>query len=412
MKLLATVLVAAVVAAVVTHTQIAYPAAGPGQSAGPDGTLQVLDVAQVDAAMCVPELWSPTGPATKVGEVLHTLSTTTADPARVVADTQGVLGVLGAWWGSVVAGLRGEAPPASATELEVRAAAVQTARLQAAQVIATACAPCPGASAGVAVGGAGADLARSAGAAAGWSGADLEVAVAIAMAESGGDPQALNTANRNGSVDHGLWQINSVHAGLLADGDWRDPVSNARMAHAVWSQAGQSWTPWVTYKTGAYLAHLSSATPLLQVATAVPPAFTSGAAGCGQGDAAGGVQPAVLGVTAPGGKSVADLVAFARWAQAQGATVGENAALGDPPGSGHSSTGWHYKLGGSGAVDINTRAGESAAEQRELAVIAQEALRLGFGVIFMRAEGDHDGHLHVDVGTHRDVDLSRVGMAA
>jgi len=112
-----------------------------------------------------------------------------------------------------------------------------------------------------------------------------------------------------------------------------------------------------------------------------------------------------VGVEVPaGGKTVAELVAFGRTLEARGVRVSENAAMGDPPRpGGHSAEGWHYKHNGSGAFDANTRAGTSVQEQRELAVIAQEAMALGFGVIFMRAEGDHDGHLHVDVGTHRDV---------
>lgn len=96
-------------------------------------------------------------------------------------------------------------------------------------------------------------MAAQAAAAAGFTGADLTTAVAIAGAESGFRPTVTNR-NRNGSVDHGLWQINSVHGPLLRSGDWRDPYANARMAKAVFDRAGGSWSPWTTYKTGAYLA--------------------------------------------------------------------------------------------------------------------------------------------------------------
>lgn len=34
---------------------------------------------------------------------------------------------------------------------------------------------------------------------------------AIAKVESGGNPRAVNTVNRNGTVDYGLMQVNSVH---------------------------------------------------------------------------------------------------------------------------------------------------------------------------------------------------------
>ena len=39
---------------------------------------------------------------------------------------------------------------------------------------------------------------------------------AIIRVESGGNPQAINRANRNGTVDYGLMQINSIHLPRLA----------------------------------------------------------------------------------------------------------------------------------------------------------------------------------------------------
>jgi hypothetical protein len=106
--------------------------------------------------------------------------------------------------------------------------------------------------------GEGATVAAMAARRAGFAGADLVVAVAVAGAESGWVPDATN-ANTNGSTDFGLWQINSVHATILAGGDWRDPYDNARMAYRVWAEAGRAWTPWVTYNTGAYRSHLPTA---------------------------------------------------------------------------------------------------------------------------------------------------------
>lgn len=103
---------------------------------------------------------------------------------------------------------------------------------------------------------------------AGFRGADLVIAVAVAKAESGWDPSATN-ANTNGSTDYGLFQINSVHAAILAGGDWSDPQDNAVMAHQVWLDAGSSWSPWVTYWSGSYRQWMRDAT-----------AATSGVAGC------------------------------------------------------------------------------------------------------------------------------------
>lgn len=93
-----------------------------------------------------------------------------------------------------------------------------------------------------------------------WRGRDAQIAVAVALAESTGDPLAKNTGNSNGSVDYGLFQINSVHRGLLQSGaDWKNPYDNALMAYKVWQQANGSWRPWVAYKNGAYLAHMARA---------------------------------------------------------------------------------------------------------------------------------------------------------
>lgn len=87
---------------------------------------------------------------------------------------------------------------------------------------------------------------------AGWPESAIPVGVAVAFAESGGNPRAVNRANRNGSSDYGLFQINSVHGSLLNEGDRYDPVANARMALKVYKGAGNSWKPWSTYNSGSY----------------------------------------------------------------------------------------------------------------------------------------------------------------
>lgn len=84
----------------------------------------------------------------------------------------------------------------------------------------------------------------------------LVTAVAVAGAESGWNPTATHV-NLNGSIDRGEWQINSVHADLLALGDWRDPLTNGRMAAAVWKSSG--WPAWSTYNSGAYQGYVGAA---------------------------------------------------------------------------------------------------------------------------------------------------------
>jgi len=86
---------------------------------------------------------------------------------------------------------------------------------------------------------------------AGGSRADARVMAAIALAESRGDPRATDH-DSNGTVDRGLWQINSVH-GYSASSSF-NALQNARQAVAVFrSQGLRAWT---TYTSGAYQKYL------------------------------------------------------------------------------------------------------------------------------------------------------------
>lgn len=91
---------------------------------------------------------------------------------------------------------------------------------------------------------------------AGFPDADAPTAAAIALAESSGNAEATHV-NSNGSEDFGGWQINSVHRALLAGKNWRDINVNAQMAYQVWHDAGGKFTPWSTFKSGAYTKYLS-----------------------------------------------------------------------------------------------------------------------------------------------------------
>jgi lysozyme-like protein len=113
--------------------------------------------------------------------------------------------------------------------------------------------------------------------AAGFPRASWNVAIAVALAESGGNSDALNDANTNGSSDYGLFQINSVHADLLKQHNWRDPVQNAQMAKVI-SANGTSWRPWVAFTTGRYAAYLPRAVAATGSPTAPPSGGTPGGA--------------------------------------------------------------------------------------------------------------------------------------
>lgn len=91
---------------------------------------------------------------------------------------------------------------------------------------------------------------------AGFPESEFNIGVGIVHAESSAKPNATNT-NVGGSVDYGLWQINSIHQGLLAGKDWSNPTQNTAMAFEVWKGAG--WYAWTTYKDGAYLKFQAAA---------------------------------------------------------------------------------------------------------------------------------------------------------
>lgn len=126
---------------------------------------------------------------------------------------------------------------------------------------------------------------------AGFTGEDVVTAVAVALAESGGRPGINNAGmNRNGTVDHGLWQINSVHTATGFDvARAYDAAYNATWARRVFTNAGSRWTPWVTYNTGAYQDHLPAAR---QGAAGVVPAAPG--AGAASEAPTGGPQPSLV----------------------------------------------------------------------------------------------------------------------
>ena len=108
------------------------------------------------------------------------------------------------------------------------------------------------------------------------------VAAAIALAESSGNPNAINPTDNNGTqTSWGLWQIsNGTHAEVSPN--WADPLTNARLAVAKWRGAGNSFSPWGTYDSGAYRRYLPSSyvaptgTPPGTVQTATLAGFNPG----------------------------------------------------------------------------------------------------------------------------------------
>ncbi len=92
---------------------------------------------------------------------------------------------------------------------------------------------------------------------AGFSRSQAVVMAAIAKAESGGQVGIDNAGlNKDGSVDYGLWQINSSH-GFDPQRLTTDPLYNAKAAFKVFS--GQGLDAWVTYSNGSYQQYLDHA---------------------------------------------------------------------------------------------------------------------------------------------------------
>ena len=86
------------------------------------------------------------------------------------------------------------------------------------------------------------------------------LAAAIAEAESGGNSDALNPNDNGGrQSSFGLWQI-STGTHSPPSPSWANPAVNAQLAVGKWKGAGQSFSPWGTYSSGAYRAFLSSRT--------------------------------------------------------------------------------------------------------------------------------------------------------
>ncbi len=95
---------------------------------------------------------------------------------------------------------------------------------------------------------------------AGFRGTALETAVAVGMAESGGNSRSLNNNPGTGDLSYGDWQINMLGGmgperrqqyGLSSNDALFDPNTNARVAFQM-SGGGKNWSPWSTYKSGAF----------------------------------------------------------------------------------------------------------------------------------------------------------------
>jgi hypothetical protein len=117
---------------------------------------------------------------------------------------------------------------------------------------------------------------------AGFSGADAQTAAAIALAESSGNPQAVGDTAITSGGSIGLWQINLQAHPEYTAATLTNSTANAAAAYAIYSAAGNSFSPWSTYNSGAYLSYLPSSSNVA-VASATQPA-ADGSDGSGAND--------------------------------------------------------------------------------------------------------------------------------
>jgi soluble lytic murein transglycosylase-like protein len=111
---------------------------------------------------------------------------------------------------------------------------------------------------------------------AGFSGDDLNTAVAIAQAESSFNPNAVGDLNITPGGSIGLWQVNLKAHPEYTAAQLQDAQTNANAAYAIYQAAGNAFSPWTTYNTGAYAKYLPSA----------PASDTTGATTAATGSAA------------------------------------------------------------------------------------------------------------------------------
>ena len=108
-----------------------------------------------------------------------------------------------------------------------------------------------------------ADLCASVASRAGFTSDRLVTAVAVGMGESSCRPDAQNANGPTagcpgGSVDRGLWQINSCWHPSVSRSCAYDAQCNANAAYRI-SAKGANFRPWVAYSSGSYRKHLAAA---------------------------------------------------------------------------------------------------------------------------------------------------------
>lgn len=86
---------------------------------------------------------------------------------------------------------------------------------------------------------------------------DYKIAIAVARSESGLREDAINI-NTNGTIDVGIFQINSVHfkKEFCTLKEVATMEGNVDCAYEIYKASG--WSPWVAFKNGAFITKLDA----------------------------------------------------------------------------------------------------------------------------------------------------------
>lgn len=110
---------------------------------------------------------------------------------------------------------------------------------------------------------------------AGFPAAVVPIVAAIGEAESGGNTDAVNPDDNNGTQSSYGWLQISTGTHTPPSPNWADPATNAALGYQKYKDAGNTFSPWGTYDSGAYKAYLNgSTTPDLNVSGS-PTALTA-----------------------------------------------------------------------------------------------------------------------------------------
>jgi hypothetical protein len=85
-----------------------------------------------------------------------------------------------------------------------------------------------------------------------WGVYDCKTAIAIAKSESGLKEDAFNTYNTNGTLDVGVFQVNSVHFSKPGCSlkELVDAKKNIDCAYSIYKNSG--WGAWSAFNSGAF----------------------------------------------------------------------------------------------------------------------------------------------------------------